>query len=135
MSEGTTSATTHCLRLTSTSWPGSGTPATLSTVLVASSTSDIRVLLGVGRLPLALGSIAPQFVQCVFNSIGRLLGRLVLPNSHHLPTCFGQSTVRIAIPPAIGLDLVTPECSIAFGPGSMHRTAMPEAAVDEDGEP
>lgn len=70
----------------------------------------------------------------MFYAIGRLSGRLVLPDSHHRPARLGQATVSISIPSTIGLDLVPPEFGVVLGPGPVQRASMPETAVDEDGK-
>ena len=69
------------------------------------------------------------------DSSGRLLRILVFPDPDDLPTSPSQLRIGISVSAPIGLDLLTPEVSIAGGPGCVLGAAVPEASIDEDGHP
>ena len=59
----------------------------------------------------------------------------MLPDSLDLPARFPKLRIGISVSTLVGFDLLTPEICIAGGPGRVLGTAMPKAAVDEDGHP
>jgi hypothetical protein len=67
------------------------------------------------------------------NLLSRVLWILVLPNADHLPTGLTESRI---IPLVAGLrpgNLCPPPLSVPRGEGAVSRTAVPKAAIDEDG--
>ena len=58
--------------------------------------------------------------------------RLVLPYPYHRPSLAGQAIVGVTIAGPVGFDLGPPPFGIVLWPGTVKRTAVPEAAVDED---
>jgi hypothetical protein len=81
-------------------------------------------------------SSAPSISLAIGDDLGDPFGGLadvfVLPDPHGLPSKLVQPLICINIPGPIGFDFVSPEIGIALRPGSMLRTTMPKAAVNED---
>jgi hypothetical protein len=63
------------------------------------------------------------------------LDRLMLPDPDWCPACPPKPVVRVLVASAIGLDLLPPPLRVLFRPGGVIGAAMPEARVDEDGDP
>jgi hypothetical protein len=61
-----------------------------------------------------------------------LIRVLMFPDPHHLPSGGLQTLASVLVTPTVGFDLLTPKVGIAFRPGRVDRTAVPETAVDED---
>lgn len=59
----------------------------------------------------------------------------VLPHANHGPTGFLESPVCIGISTLVRLYLLAPERRVLLRPGAVGRTTVPEATVDEDGQP
>jgi len=66
---------------------------------------------------------------------GSRLGVLVLPEPEDQPVGLGEDPVRVLVPSDIGLELVFPLSSVHTGAGRMIGASVPEAAVDEHGDP
>ncbi len=63
------------------------------------------------------------------------LGRwLVRPEPEYRPAEGSQTVVRVCVPSLVRFDLLPPELRIPFRPCGVLGTAMPEAAIDEDGD-
>jgi hypothetical protein len=56
----------------------------------------------------------------------------MFPDPHDQPAGILEGPVGLSIPFAIPFDLLLPEGSVRLGLCAMLRTAIPEAAVDED---
>lgn len=65
----------------------------------------------------------------------RLFHGHVLPEAEHRPPTSAQTCIGQTISFHITVELRTPVVSVRFRPCAVPRTAMPETAVDEDGEP
>jgi hypothetical protein len=63
-----------------------------------------------------------------------LTTQLVLPDSHDFPVLRPEQAVYFPIAGAVVLDLPPPKRRTGSRPGGVLRAAMPEAAVDEDGD-
>ena len=59
---------------------------------------------------------------------------LVAPDAEDGPAAGAEGAGDEAVAGAVGGDLFAPEGGVGFGPGGVNRAAVPEAAVDEDGE-
>lgn len=59
----------------------------------------------------------------------------MLPDSHYTPSDFGKPPVRILIAGGVTVDLLRPIRAVCDWPGSMQRTPVPEAAIDENSQP
>lgn len=62
-------------------------------------------------------------------------GILMLPDPDNRPAGFNQPRVRVRITPLVRLDLGAPVIRIGLRVDPVLRTAVPEAAVDEHGNP
>src|SRR3569623_3416173 len=60
---------------------------------------------------------------------------LVGPDSHDLPSIDLQPCVGIAVANLIRDDLCAPELGVLLGTGRKSWAAVPEAPIDEDGDP
>ena len=60
---------------------------------------------------------------------------LVLPDAEDGPAAGAEGACDEAVAGAVGGDFLSPEGGVGLGPGGMERAAVPEAAVDENGEP
>lgn len=58
----------------------------------------------------------------------------MLPESQHTPSDASQPLIRVGIPGPIGFDLISPEVGVSFRPSCMLRAAVPETAIDENGQ-
>jgi hypothetical protein len=74
------------------------------------------------------------FIDDPGNPIGCLASIFMRPDPENHPAKSLQAVIRIRIPSSIGFDFVPPEAGIAFRPGGVFRTAVPETTVDEDCE-
>jgi hypothetical protein len=54
------------------------------------------------------------------------------PSAYHCPTLACEGSICVRIASAIRLDLRSPPLGVRFRPRTVRRTAVPEAAVDED---
>lgn len=63
-----------------------------------------------------------------------LLGELVLPETQHAPAASAKLAGDKPVAGLVGGDLPAPEFRVLFGLGGVERAAVPEAAVDEDGD-
>jgi hypothetical protein len=68
------------------------------------------------------------------NAFSRIADMLVSPNADDAPTRSAETLIGICVPGSIGFDFFTPKLRVVFGPGSVFRAAMPEAAINEDGD-
>ena len=59
---------------------------------------------------------------------------LVLPDAEDGPVAGSEGASDEAVAGAVGGDLLSPEGGVGFGLGGVERAALPETAVDEDGE-
>jgi len=59
----------------------------------------------------------------------------MLPDTNRYPTSVFQVPVGVCIACPVLLDLRTPEVRIGLGPGPVNWAPVPEAAVDENGNP
>ena len=59
---------------------------------------------------------------------------LVLPYTDHTPTEIGEILVGFSVSAQVPLDLPAPERGISYGTRVVLGTAMPETAIDEDGD-
>ncbi len=59
----------------------------------------------------------------------------MLPDADHPPPRVPQLPIRVGVAPAVRLDLLAPEARVGLGPSAVLRTAVPETAIDEHGEP
>src|SRR6218665_1685507 len=66
--------------------------------------------------------------------LGSLDRRLVRPESQRRPAVGLEPCVRIRVTLTIGLDLLPPEVRVPLRPCGVLGAAMPEAAIDEDGD-
>jgi len=62
------------------------------------------------------------------------LGLLVCPDADDLPARGSQTLVGVIVARHVGLDLRAPELGVLLGPRRVCRAAVPEAAVDKDGD-
>ena len=60
---------------------------------------------------------------------------LVAPDAEDGPAASAEGAGDEAVAGAVGGDLISPEGGVGLGPGGVERAAVPEAAVDENGEP
>ena len=60
---------------------------------------------------------------------------LVAPDAEDGPAAGAEGAGDEAVAGAVGGDLFPPEGGVGLGRGGVERAAVPEAAVDEDGEP
>lgn len=60
--------------------------------------------------------------------------QLMLPNPQHTPAARAERAGDKAVAGAVGADLLPPKGGVGFGLRAVERAAVPEAAVDEDGE-
>lgn len=56
----------------------------------------------------------------------------MFPDPDHLPPDSSQTCVCIMVTVTIRLDFLSPELDVALWPGTVFRTTMPEAPIDED---
>jgi hypothetical protein len=97
-------------------------------------------LIGVsgGRLPEFLSwsehGWSASFVDDCPDSIGGFVGIFVLPDSDADPTGFGEALIGVAVSGSVVGDLAGPERSVGGCDGVVLGTAVPEAAVDENGD-
>lgn len=70
-----------------------------------------------------------------FDPVGGFFRCLMLPDAHHRPAGFAKRCVYPSIPGDVCLELRAPELRVGLRPGRVLRTAMPEAAIDVDGDP
>jgi|SRR5579883_469313 hypothetical protein len=75
----------------------------------------------------------PSSFNYLGNRIGCVVGVFVSPDTNNRPAQRPQSLVSVGVSRAVGLDLFAPKVRIAFGPRGVFRTAMPETAIDKDG--
>jgi hypothetical protein len=68
----------------------------------------------------------------LFHPARRLVGIVVLPDPQDCPARGDESSVICAIALDVSLQLLPPILAVGHRLKSMHRAAMPEAAVDED---
>lgn len=61
-------------------------------------------------------------------------GELALPNAQDVPAEAAKGAGDEAVAGAVGGDFFAPEGGILFGLRGVERAAVPETAVDEDGE-
>ena len=59
---------------------------------------------------------------------------LVAPDAEDGPAASAEGARDEAVAGAVGGNLVAPEGRVGLGPGGVERAAVPETAVDEDGE-
>lgn len=60
--------------------------------------------------------------------------QLMLPDANHGPTAYTQVAVYLAVTGPVALDLLPPERRAGLRPRYVLGAAVPEAAVDEDGD-
>ena len=65
---------------------------------------------------------------------GVVAGEFVLPDPEDAPAHGAEGAGDAAVAGAVGGDLLAPKSGVLLGLRGMERAAMPEAAVDEDGE-
>jgi hypothetical protein len=92
---------------------------------------------GVGDAPARSPSLAAEsrHADALRNSPSGLLSWLMFPDADHLPSCFRKIDVISAVALDVALQLSPPELGVPGGQRPVVRTAMPEAAVDEDSDP
>ena len=76
-------------------------------------------------------AIAPGSLNYVGN-VGRVL---MLPSPDDDPSCLAQTLIRPAVTGDVGVKLGPPPVGVRLGSHGVLGTAVPEAAVDEDGDP
>jgi len=57
----------------------------------------------------------------------------MLPKTKDSPASACQTLIRVPISTPVAIDLLAPPRCVCFRPSSVRRTAVPEAAIDEDG--
>jgi len=63
------------------------------------------------------------------------LGCVVLPHSYDTPASLFELRVGVCVSSAIRLDLLAPPLGVLLWPCAVLRTPVPEAPVDENGDP
>lgn len=56
----------------------------------------------------------------------------MLPNPQNGPAQLVKTPIRVTVALLVGLDLIPPPCGISLRPGTMDRTAMPEAPIEKN---
>ncbi|OBF21623.1 hypothetical protein A5725_13605 [Mycobacterium kubicae] len=56
----------------------------------------------------------------------------MFPDSHHIPTGFGEKPILESIALDVGIKLGGPEADICRRDLTMNRTTVPKAAIDKD---
>lgn len=70
------------------------------------------------------------------NFVGHFDGILVFPEAQRVPSCGEESTVRVLVSLRVRGQLLPPVVGVVSGRGAvMVGAPVPEAAVDEDGDP
>ena len=59
---------------------------------------------------------------------------LVAPDAEDGPAAGAEVAGDEAVAGAVGGDLISPKGGVGLGRGGVERAAVPEAAIDEDGE-
>lgn len=89
----------------------------------------------------AFGSLPSMYLRLKrrgdgrFDSIRRRVRRLVLPHAVNVPTRFGENTVVSAVAFDVGLQLFSPPARVGSRLSRVSRTAVPEATINEHGDP
>ena len=73
--------------------------------------------------------------QRIHDAISGLVGILVLPHSDNEPAQLGQVVVGRPVPDHVLVQLGRPPGAVRPRGRRVRRAGMPEAAVDEDGDP
>lgn len=68
------------------------------------------------------------------DALGGLLGVFVFPHSDGEPAGLGEFVVGVLVSALVRFDLVAPEIGVVLGPSAVDGTAVPEAAIDVDGD-
>ena len=76
----------------------------------------------------------PGAVQAGEEAAGVGALELVAPDAEDGPAASAEGARDEAVAGAVGGNLVAPEGRVGLGPGGVERAAVPETAVDEDGE-
>lgn len=76
----------------------------------------------------------PRHEKCR-DCVCRLSRVLVFPNPDHQPVCSFEGRLLFAIPSYVAIQLWAPVPWVRLRRGSVVGTAVPETAVDEDGQP
>src|SRR4051812_1227298 len=71
---------------------------------------------------------------CLRDASSRKRSGFVLPNAKHDPPEPSEGCIRLRVAPAVRRDLVAPPSRVGFRLNAVLRTAVPEAAIDEDGD-
>jgi hypothetical protein len=77
--------------------------------------------------------VPPFLGDCPSNLLSGSYGLFVLPETEHCPTGGFQKRVGISVAADVVVKLLSPPLGIRLRPGSVLRTAMPKAAVNEYG--
>ena len=77
-------------------------------------------------------NIGPTPADRLFNTIGRVKGRLMLPYPDNTPSQGGEPLVCIPVTLFISLDLRAPILRILFGPRTVFRTTVPETPINKN---
>ncbi len=75
-----------------------------------------------------------SFVDDCSDSTCGFVGVFMLPDSDADPTGFGEALIGVAVSGSVVGDLAGPERSVGGCDGVVLGTAVPEAAVDENGD-
>src|ERR1700678_3960869 len=59
----------------------------------------------------------------------------MFPEANHRPAILSEPRIRIGIPEAVCLNLLSPEFCVPLRPRSMLRTAVPEAPFHQNSDP
>jgi hypothetical protein len=70
--------------------------------------------------------------HCPLDQVGRVVDRLMFPDTQYGPTQRAQSARGVAIAGTIVSNLLAPPLGVALRLGAVTRTSVPEAAVEED---
>ena len=68
------------------------------------------------------------------NSVDRVVGIFVFPDSYHGPTRIPQSTSGLDVAGDIAFELLYPPVGVGLRESGVLRTTMPEAPVDKHGD-
>jgi hypothetical protein len=71
----------------------------------------------------------------LLDAVGRGLWPLVLPHPNNFPPLGSEPGVDLTITCDVAVELCLPVARVRSRRCAMGRTSMPEAAVDEDGDP